>query len=688
MSRPLILSPAGSPEALQAALNAGADEIYFGLESFNARGNAKNFTTEEAARAFRACRLAGVKTNVTLNTLISDREMEDAVRLAYNAACMGADAFIVQDLGLARALKKTMPTLTLHASTQCACHSVAGAEALMELGFSRLVLARELDEEEIAKIVALGAETEVFVHGALCVCHSGMCLMSSVIGKRSGNRGLCAQPCRLPYTLSGATNRSNGYPLSLKDLSLCEHVPTLSALGITSLKIEGRMKPPSYVAGVTEVWKRLVTENRSATRSEREYLEALFSRNGFTDAYFTADYRTDNRSMYGVRTEADKRKSEVLAETTLPPRKRPVRMNGTFQIGQAPTLCLSDGAEEVRVEGDFTVQAAATEPMDEAQLTAALSKLGNTPFVASEILIQADEGLFVPKSQLNALRRVTVEALEKALTDVRPIPFAPEEIRLTSQNAARKAGSVRLRLYPATEEGLTRMLERYDVHEIESVCLPLKWFDGAVPNVSALTERGLRFGVRMPRVVFSKEEAAATEALRCAAKCGASYAVAENIGDISLIRTSGLALYGGAALSVYNSQTLAFLGECGMESVTISPELNAAQMRDLVRQAQVETELIGAGRLELMVLESCVIRACGDCRKRENGELCAMLTDRIGMRFPIRTEQRLGAVGYPCRNVLLNSVPLQLVEKPEEIRKAGVGIVGVYEDMESMVNRQ
>lgn len=685
MSRPLILSPAGSPEALEAALKAGADEIYFGLEAFNARGNAKNFTAEDAARAFRACRTVGVKTNITLNTLVSDRELDEAVRLAYHAACMGADAFIVQDTGLARTLKKAMPTVTLHASTQCACHSVAGAEALLELGFSRLVLARELDREEIEKIVALGAETEVFVHGALCVCHSGLCLMSSVIGKRSGNRGLCAQPCRLPYTLSEAKKGQNGYPLSLKDLSLCEHVPTLSELGITSLKIEGRMKPPAYVAGVTEVWKRLVTENRSASREEREYLEALFSRNGFTDAYFTGSYRANNRSMYGVRTEADKRKSEALTETPLPPRKRPVSMSGTFRIGQAPTLSLSvDGIEEVCVRGDFTVQAATTEPMSEAQLTSALSKLGGTSFAPTDIRIQADEGLFVPKSQLNALRRAAVEALEKKLTDVPSIPFTPDAIRLPTKNVPPKVASARLRLYPATLEGLARMLERYDAKDIESVCLPLGLFDGKTPDVSALTEHRLRFGVRMPRVLFSKEEAAAEEALRSAAACGAAYAVAENIGDISLILASGLALYGGAALNVYNSQTLAVLAESGMKSITLSPELNTAQMRDLVRPTGIETELIGAGRLELMVLESCVIRACGKCRESENGAICATLTDRIGMHFPIRAEKRLGHGGYPCRNVVLNSVPLRLFEKSEEIGKAGVEIVGVYEDFESI----
>lgn len=687
MSRPLILSPAGSPEALYAALNAGADEIYFGLEAFNARGNAKNFTKDDARQAFRACRASGVKTNITLNTLVTDREFDAAVRLAYEAASMGADAFIVQDLGLARALKKAIPSITLHASTQCVCHSIKGAQALLEAGFSRVVLARELDQNEIAQIVALGAETEVFVHGALCVCHSGLCLMSSVIGKRSGNRGLCAQPCRLPYTLSG--DKKPGYPLSLKDLSLAEHVPTLSALGITSLKLEGRMKPPTYVAGVTEIWKELVTQNRPATPEEMARLEALFSRQGFTDGYFTGTYRTDNRSMYGVRTEEDKRKSELYAAASLLPlsKKRGVCMTGTFRIGESPSLCLApadDEATQVTVHGEAPVQAASSQPISKEQLTEALTKLGNTPFACTDIRLDVTGDVFLPKSQLNALRRAAVEALENKLTAIAPLAFHPETLPQPVSHTPGEAFSGKLRLYPQSPNGLKSLLTRYADEkkaEIESVCLPLKWFDtDQTPELSALTDRRLCFGVRMPRIVFSAEEAAAERALKRAKEAGALYAVAENIGDIALISAAGLAVYGGASLNVYNSMTLAVLAEYGVKNITLSPELNAAQMRDLIRPENTETMLIGSGCLELMVLESCVVRAAERCHKKANGMICSTLTDRLGMRFPIRCEQRLGEKAYPCRNILLNSVSLRLLEKPEELAKARVDVAGVYED--------
>ena len=299
MTKPLILSPAGSYEALVAAVNAGADEVYFGLPEFNARYNAKNFTDEELEKALFMCRVLGVKSNITVNTLITDKEMPKALDMVYKAASLGADAFIVQDLGFASEIKKQMPNVCLHASTQCACHNLEGAKALTELGFSRVVLAREMPKDEIQKVIDAGIETEIFVHGALCVCQSGMCLMSSVIGGRSGNRGLCAQPCRLPYNMD---ENKNKYPLSLKDLSLGTKIEDLVPMGVTSLKIEGRMKSPEYVYGTTKMWRSLIDGGKNATKEQMRELESIFSRGGYTDKYFTGGYFKDNRDMYGVRS--------------------------------------------------------------------------------------------------------------------------------------------------------------------------------------------------------------------------------------------------------------------------------------------------------------------------------------------------------------------------------------------------
>lgn len=301
---PLILAPAGSMQALKAAIDAGADEIYLGGSSFNARINAANFDKNALTTAGKLCRGANVGLHITLNTLLYDRELSDAleyVEFLYDKVM--PNALIVQDLGLAREIRAKFPQIPLHASTQMRIHSFGDAEFLKNLGFTRAVLARELPKEDIKAFAATGLETEIFVHGAICISESGGCLMSSVIGNRSGNRGECAQPCRLPY------RSKNKYPLSVKDMCLAEHIKEISDLGVTSIKIEGRMKSPEYVGAVTSVYRRLVDENRNATRKETELLEKIFSRSGFTDGYFTSKISPD---MFGVRTEEDKRKTDAL----------------------------------------------------------------------------------------------------------------------------------------------------------------------------------------------------------------------------------------------------------------------------------------------------------------------------------------------------------------------------------------
>lgn len=300
---PELLCPAGSASAFEAALNNGADAVYLGVRGFNARANAANFSFEELEDVTKAAHAKGCKIYLTLNTLVYDRELRDCLLTAEKAGNAGVDALIVADTGLCSVLLREFPELPLHASTQMSVHNAEAGIILRERGFSRAVLAREMSKNNISSFIKNAViESEVFVHGALCVCHSGQCLFSSLVGGRSGNRGECAQPCRLPYGNQGGKS----YPLSLKDLSLCRHVPELIDLGITSLKIEGRMKPAEYVAAVTSVWRRLLDEKRGATDEEERYLADVFSRSGFTDGYF--EDRID-RKMLGVRTEDDKKKA-------------------------------------------------------------------------------------------------------------------------------------------------------------------------------------------------------------------------------------------------------------------------------------------------------------------------------------------------------------------------------------------
>ena len=295
-----ILSPAGSQEAMRAAVCAGADAVYLGFGQFNARRGAKNFTRDEFASAVSYCHLRGVKVYLTLNTLCSDREMAAAVDCAVQASRLGADAALVQDMGLVRALRQAAPDLPLHASTQMSLHSLDGVREAAELGMTRAVLARELSRRDIEYICERSPiEIEVFVHGALCMCYSGQCFMSSVIGGRSGNRGMCAQPCRLPY--GWGDELVNGYPLSLKDMSLAGHLRELQDMGVASAKIEGRMKRPEYVYIVTKVYADALREGREPTREELDSLEQAFSRQGFTDGYYMEHKGPD---MFGVREES------------------------------------------------------------------------------------------------------------------------------------------------------------------------------------------------------------------------------------------------------------------------------------------------------------------------------------------------------------------------------------------------
>lgn len=305
---PFLLSPAGSMPALRAAVDAGADEVYLGGPVFNARMNAGNFDRETLVSAASLCRRNGVRLHITLNTLIRDREFASAMEyVGFLAREVRPDAIIIQDLGLAAQIRREYPSLALHASTQLRIHSYLDAEFLKDFGFTRAVLARELPEEDIKAFAAAVPETEIFVHGALCVSESGGCLMSSVIGGRSGNRGECAQPCRLPC--------GNGYALSLKDLCLADRMDSVLESGVTSLKIEGRMKSPDYVYAVTSVYRRLIDEHRNATEKELRFLADVFSRGGFTSGYY--DGRIDD-SMFGFRSERDKKRTAAVTVTRAP----------------------------------------------------------------------------------------------------------------------------------------------------------------------------------------------------------------------------------------------------------------------------------------------------------------------------------------------------------------------------------
>lgn len=675
---PRILAPAGSYDALCAAISAGADEVYFGASGFNARAGAKNFSRDEFAEAVKLCRVCNVSTNITVNTLLYDREIGEALELVYDAACLGADAFIVQDLGLASLIRREMPQVVLHASTQCACHNRDGARRLFEAGFSRIVLARELSAKDIAEISADGKndyETEVFVHGALCVSHSGQCLFSSAVGGRSGNRGECAQPCRMEYSCLSCGNSRKGYPLSLKDLTLSGHIEELCASGAASLKIEGRMKSPEYVYKVTSIFKKLVSERRSASEDERKQLEELFSRGGFTDGYYTADCLKSNADMYGIRSEASKEITRKIEKNIVVPSPgAEISAVCSFEVGKKPSVTFKCGEFAACVCGeemlDFAKNEGAAASFD--SIAKNLLKLGGTPFEldGERIEMNLDKGVFVPASLVNNLRRNAAAELYEEITASVGIKRA--RIGFCPPKNSGEERQTDTRLYFNSPDGFYKKIGEYP-NAAEAVFPLMCFLNGEDCVKISEISRKFKTGVLFPRVLFDSERAGALGALKSAVSCGAVFCEVSNIGHIEVVREAGLEVYGGVGLNITNSLSCEyFTDEAGMRSVVLSPELKFGALRDIAKKDGVRYCFYARGRLPLMVLESCIIKASGKCSGAKSGEkgrkvcVCASLKDRIGAEFPVCPSVRFNKErNLPCRNIIYNSVVTDLQRKKE-----------------------
>ena len=636
---PELLAPAGSPDALAAAIEGGADAVYFGGAAFNARMLAQNFGGSAMDEAAARCHAYGVKAYVTLNTLVGDREMDDCLRAAEQAWRAGIDALIVADLGVAAMLRRQIPELPLHASTQASAHNAEAARRLAEMGFTRVVCARELSQADLRTLVAESPiEIEMFIHGALCVSHSGQCLFSSLVGGRSGNRGACAQPCRLPYTVGGKEK----YPLSLCDLSLAPHVPALIDLGVASLKIEGRMKSPEYVRDVTAVWRTLLDERRAATPAEMRRLADIFSRGGFTDRYFRG-LRPDgnNSAMLGVRSAEDKAASRALEPFRGITRTAPLTLAAVIRADRPMTLTASAAGRTVTVAGQ-TPQPARTAPIDEETVRRCLGKLGGTPYRAEALTVELDAGLMVPISGLNALRRAAIEALSVHT----PHPgfdagsYQPDGTVRRPQDAGKAPVRHARFAHPAQ---ITPAARAY----FDRIYLPLEAYTDAAD------------GVVMPPVILDGERDAARALLQAAADAGASSALVGNLGHIAFAQEAGLTVHGDFRFNVTSGEALAALRRAGVGDCILSPELTLPQVRDFAGPRS----LIVYGRVPLMTLEKCAIREVADCAACARGE--AVLVDRRGVRFPMLR-------AWQHRTLIVNSRPTYMLDKQAQLRAAGV----------------
>lgn len=619
-----VLAPAGSMESLIAGVRSGANAIYLGGKSFNARRNAGNFDNEELKRAVEYCHSHGVKVYLTLNILVRDDEMENAYNTVRDALLCGVDAFIVQDIGVAKMIREHFQSARLHGSTQMSIMTPNGAKAAKEMGFSRIVLPREMSLEEIKEIrESTDLELELFVHGALCMSVSGQCYLSSVIGSRSGNRGLCAQPCRLPFTAGGNATHA----LSLKDLSLIGELDKLD--GITSLKIEGRMKRPEYVSAAVSAVKKAIDGEYSS--SDVFMLRSVFSRSGFTNGYLNSKL---GKNMFGTRQKEDVvAANNVLKEIARNYEKEtpliPLDIFFKCRDNEKAVLIAKSDKKEVTVIGDVP-EKAINKPMSEESLKERLSKFGGTQYFLKNIEINLDDGLILPASKINEMRRNAVSKLDEQ--EKIELQYKPFNVFLPKYNQPDK---------PYATASFSNASQIPDNHPFERVFIPV--------NSSLEDFVDNRAGVVLPRGLFGIERELKIR-LEKLKKAGVNKALCGNIGSYTLCKDMGFEVYGDFGLNVFNS-----LSANQIDHPILSFELTQSQINNINAR---DKGMIVYGYLPLMLNRNCPVKndiGCFECDKH------GRLTDRKGMEFPVMCSD------FPCVE-MLNCHPLYMLDRLDEVK--------------------
>lgn len=615
-----ILAPAGGEAQLRAAVTCGADAVYLGLRGFNARAGAENFEESTLAQTVGWCHARGVRVYVTLNTLITDRELPRWLQSLDAVAAAGADGVIVQDLGLAGVIRRRYPTLPLHASTQMSVHNLAGARQLEQLGFDWVVLARELTAAEIGAICSgTSLQCEVFVHGALCMSVSGQCYLSSMLGERSGNRGRCAQPCRLDFQSHGRS-----HALSLKDLTLTDRLRELESLGVASFKIEGRLKRPEYVAAAVTACR----DSLAGRTPDLETLRSVFSRGGFTDGYYTG--RRD-LSMFGVRSREDTAATagalgRLAALTRNEVGHLPVDMALTLSPHAPASLCVTDGAHRITVTGEVP-QTAISRPTDAILARRALEKCGGTPFYLQRLECCIAPGLMLPLSALNRLRAAALNALEAARSIVVPYPRSQQAAEEPA-GLARPQGAPQLRCRLSAAAQLTPAVRR----GAGRLSLPLSEL---AREPQLLEACGGRLMAELPLFCPPQQEESVAKTLLTLKRQGLRETLCGNLGSIQLARQAGLAVCGDYGLNLMNSAALKQAAVLGCREAILSFECDRAAARAL--QSPIPFGILAYGHLPLMLLRNCpgkTAAGCGDCRGVSH------ITDRRGEDFPLQCHGR------------------------------------------------
>ena len=653
-----LLAPAGSMEALRAAVQNGADAVYLGCGSFNARQSAKNFTIQTLSEAVKYCHVRGVQVHLTLNTLVSDREMDACCDLIRQAAIAGVDAFIVQDLGVVELCRQIAPRVPIHGSTQMTVHSLPGVLLCAAWGMTRVVLSRELSREEIRYICENSPiEIEVFGHGALCMCYSGQCYLSAAIGGRSGNRGRCAQPCRLPFGFSRAEHK---HPLSLKDNCLVHYVKDLEAMGVASLKLEGRMKKPEYVATVTRVYRQALDEG-NVTRAMEKALYDAFNRQGFTSGYYADD---KGPRMFGIREENAEdaawakaaRESYEAVENGLVP----VKFRAIIKEDRSELIVRDPDGNVCKARGEVP-QMARTRPLLAEELAARLAKTGGTPFRCADVDCRIEPGLTLSAASINAMRRDVLTQL-MALRARRESPVLGRARKLREAFGRREEPGLTVQV--TTREQITGRLLNMG---LLLLYVPLHLIAGDPDFFGRLAARCPVAAV-LPRIVHDNEMEALKQELRLARSIGIRDALVGNLGLLIPAKECGMEIRGDFGLNIFNSRAMEACKKLELSSAMLSFEMTLPQIRDVSKC--VDTEMLIYGRMPLMVTENCIMKnRTGACVCQQGPQ---KLVDRTGAEFPIIRD------GRSCRSVLLNGKKLSMLDRREDLSHLGLWGLRLY----------
>ncbi len=644
-----ILAPGGSLACIKTAIDSGADAVYFAGQNFGARTNAVNLTNEEITEAVSYAHIRGAKLYVTVNTLIGEDSLESVYEFIKFCYISGIDAVIVQDFGIVNMIKTYFPDMKIHASTQMTVHNIEGVLKASEMGIDRVVLSRELSFDEIRSICEKSPiELEVFVHGALCMSYSGQCMMSSFIGGRSGNKGSCAQPCRLPYTLQSSDGETLGdeekYLLSLKDLCLIEHIKELKSIGVTSLKIEGRMKGEAYVSAVTGLYNKY-RDGGEVLAKDLDLLKNIFSRGGFTKGYFEASYGRDMLSYNSNHDDIFSSATEdVISEAkTYASVDRTIFVKGNFtaKLNEFPKFEIEYNSQKFCAKGINLAEKATNVPSDADRIRQQLSKLGGTVFGYKSLNIDIDDGIYIPVKDINNLRREAFDELTKHITRIERNSEIKKFVNLKPEkNKAVAEFTASVLTYEQAQKA-------YDLG-FQRIYVP---YGEYIKNSSFYNSSPDVFTVKLPPVIhdFSKID---IEKIKTDGVC------ITNIGQFFL-KDTGKKIYADYRLNAFNSLSVKELKKMGADSVTLSPELTIKALKCIY--SPVDTEILVYGRVSMMTMRNCVIRSSkGKCQCRD-GEIY-YLKDRKNICFPLVSDK------LSCTNVLYNSAPIVMSDRMNELK--------------------